>query len=125
MAKSLPQLGIFWLYRHRIIAFTVPVDAVTEVGGSKDASLAHSDLWDQVVKQQPKLAGKEYWSVPRGRVLFQIPKRTYIIYSSTSLASDQSVIGKIVRRFGLSGLDVQVGSDRHYDPPDDDMFEDE
>ena len=96
MAKSSPQLGLFWIYRRRVIAFTVPFDTIRSIAGSTDTDLAHANLWKEVVGQRPELDGREYWSIPRGRVLFQ---KTFVIYASSSIISDTKLVEQVVRRF--------------------------
>jgi hypothetical protein len=122
--KTQPLLGIFWIYRRSLLAFTVPADSVSAVGGTKDADQAHADSWVEVVEKHRELAGKEYWAIPRGRVIFRVTDGIFVIFASTSVVSDPKLVGKVIRRFHLPPSDqVRATTDRHYDPPDDDLFE--
>jgi len=122
--KKQPSLGIFWIYHRRVLAFKVPVGAVAAVRGVKDSDYAHADLWTEVVIKQPKLAGKEYWVIPRGRIIFREKYGIFAIFASTSIVTDPELLGKIIRCFHLPPKDrVRAITDRHYDPPDDDLFD--
>jgi hypothetical protein len=123
--KNGSLVGIFGMYRRRIINFAVPVDSVAAIGGPKDADLAHADSWAAVIKTRAALAGQEYWAIPRGRIIFRVTDGKFVIFASTSVVTDLKLLGTIARRFRLPQFaSVQAFSDRHYDPPCDDLFED-
>ena len=119
-----PLLGIFWLRRSRVIAFTVSADEVEAVGGTRDSAFAHSDEWSAVVRQFPELAGKEYWAVERGRVIQRMADDSFVVFASTAVVANHRLFAKIIRRFNLPPGKTRAISDRHYDPPGDDLFED-
>jgi len=120
-----PSLGIFWVYHRRILAFKVPMDSVSAVGKMRDADYAHADSWADVVKKHRELASKEYWAIPRGRVIFRATEEMFVIFASTSIVTDPGLISKIFQSFRLPSHDrVRVMTDRHYDPAGDDLFED-
>src|SRR5437899_2791486 len=67
-----PQIGIFWVYRGQILRFTQPVSQVPAVGGFRDSSYGHDGFWKQMIDLFPELSLKEYFDIPRGRVLFAV-----------------------------------------------------
>jgi hypothetical protein len=118
------SIGIFWVHHRKIIAFGELVDTVTEIGGYKDSDLAHADMWTDVVKRHGKLAGKEYWAIPRGRVVFRAREKLFVIFASSSVITDDRLTANIMEAFHLPPLQCRFFSDPHYDPPGVDLFDD-
>ena len=123
--KPGPSLGIFWVYGRQLISFAKPINMIPEVAGTADTDLAHADLWDEVVRKHRNLAGQEYWVLPRGRVVLHVRGRWFVIIASSSIVGDQTLVSSIMRRFHLPASHCRLSNDRHYDPPGDDLFEDE
>ena len=111
-----PQIGIFWVYRGQVFQFTQPYSSVPPVGGFRDSNYTHDGYWGQMEKMFPELAGKEYFSVPRGRVLFEVNGTFHIVMSSKD-AKNQILIARIKRAFNLPPKTV-VDTDVHYNPPE-------
>jgi len=118
-----PQIGIFWIYRGQILQFSQPVSQVPPVGGFKDSNYQHSTYWNQMTKMFQELAGKEYFSVPRGRVLFSINGVYHIILPSKE-ASNTILCARIMRNFSLPRNKTVVETDMHYNPPQNEDFDD-
>jgi hypothetical protein len=110
-----PQVGIFWLYKGQILQFTQPVSAIPPVGGFKDSNYNHDAYWGQMTKMFPELAAKEYYDIPRGRVLFQV-NGTYIIMLPSKEATNRMVVSRIIKNFNLPAAKSVAKADHHYDP---------
>lgn len=117
-----PQIGIFWLYKGQILQFAESVNNVPPVGGFKDSGYTHDSYWKQVQQMHPELAGKEYFDVPRGRVLFVI-NGTYKIILPSAQSKDMMLIKRIISNFSLPAAKTIVETDLHYDAPQDADFE--
>jgi hypothetical protein len=124
MPTNLPMIGIFWILKKSLIHFSKPLDCVQAVAGIKDTDFAHADQWAEVVKTHCGFSSKEYWEFPRGRIIYRVKTDNYSILASTSVVRDSLMIKRISRRFSLPVARVTVMSDRHYDPPGDDLFDD-
>ena len=120
-----PMLGIFWIYRGQIIEFSVPAAGIPPIGGFKDSSYDHAAYWKQVCSMHPELKGKEYWTVPRGRVTYTA-NGVYHVVMSTKNAANRILLARIMRLFNLpQGRTIAV-ADAHYNdmPQNMDDFDD-
>ena len=111
-----PHAGIYWWYRGKVVAFTEPVSAVEPVEHVHDSALGHDPMWPQVQRQYPPLRDKEYYDIPRGRVLYVADRDEYWLFAPAVLHTRVTVIGRIIRRFGLPPEKVHLKTDTHYEP---------
>lgn len=121
---NIPLLGIFWLRHGGVVAFTVSAFSMEAAGGTKDSDYTHSDQWSEVMRRFPDLVGREYWAIERGRVIQQMTDSSFVIFASSEVVANERLIAKIIRRFHLPPTQTRAMSDRHYDPPGDDLFDD-
>ncbi len=59
------------------------------------------------------IAGHEYETFPRGRVVYMQGPALFTLYADRRLQRPET-IADLVRRFGLTGQDHAVRSDAHY-----------
>ena len=113
----MPQIGIFWLYKEQILGRASPVSAGEEsCTGLIDSPKNHTDVWDEdrtLLTDFPELRGQEYFSIPRGRVLWNEAGRRAIVYMDSTLFNDRCK-ELIVNFFELDGWDVKWKMDAHY-----------
>ena len=117
-----PAVGIWWDNGQQIVAYPLlPGEADREVGLC-DSDDTHNDLWPDAARQFGLSDDDEYFSVPRGRVLWSPSKKTSIIYHGNATTPDR--LQKIAAEFSLS--DWEACSDIHYMMGDaiDDLFDD-
>ncbi len=110
-----PQLGIFWMHGRKLIHFAAPAEGVQEVEGFRDSPFDHDAYWVEVTKCHPKLREKEYFEVPRGRVIYTRSTGHYRILTSRKLARDADCIRRVRAAFQLPA-DTEVLVDEHYEP---------
>ena len=69
----MPKVGIFWSINNELVFVrTQEIENAVTTDISIDSAFSHSDEWDkipQVIKRQITNA-KEYFEIPRGRILF-------------------------------------------------------
>lgn len=109
MAKQ-PKMGIWWDNGRQIIAFPVPVgspDPVTELCDSDDS---HNDCWPEAAMQLGASPDDEYFSIPRGRVLYDPTNRTSIIYHGNR--TDETRLVVVATKFALKKWEAR--KDGHY-----------
>jgi len=116
-----PQVGVFWLIARKIIAFSQPLEHVHVVAGAQDSDFGHDPLWPKVVQRFPKLRGKEYWQVPRGRVLYRVKEELFVIFGPARVVSNKRLVAQIAREFNLPIGQYRGIADMHYDPPPADL----
>ena len=112
-----PRLGIFWIVGRKIISYSVPLDRAEHAGGFANYPHGHAQLWPLVVRSDPRLWGKTYDQVPRGRVTCDTASDTFMILVPRAVADDRAAIEQLVCRFGLPHERTKVMDDAHYDPP--------
>ena len=123
-AKS-PHIGIFWVYRGRLIALGTPLDKVVAHGGVQNVEAGHYEVWPQIQRRYPALRRKEYYEVPRGRILYDGGRGEFWLFAPQSLQRRRPTIDRIIRRYGLPPAKVRLKSDLHYEPPGDDLWNDD
>lgn len=113
----MPRIGIFWIYKDRVFGRSSPVTTGEEnYPGLFDSPNNHSEVWEEdrtLLVEFPELRGKEYFSVPRGRVLWNEAGQHAIVYMDEVLFSDRCK-GLIVDFFDLDGYEVKWKRDMHY-----------
>jgi len=118
-------VGIFWVFKGQLLALPVALEQAERREGTIDSPHAHVEQWPRVVARHRSalrlLSVLEYDEVPRGRVMFDIRRRTFIAYMDTSLFADQvaqtpleGVRVALEERFGLDGERVRYATDPHY-----------
>lgn len=122
-----PAVGIFWIlsgpeHPHQIVADATPLhrarpyaDFLTHGG--------HSEFWDQLAALgAPKLRRRslpiapiwsEYEGWPRGRVVFHVATKKFIVYADRKLWQ-RSMLNLILVRFGVPDDEFSLRGDPHY-----------
>ena len=120
------KLGIFWVFKGQLLSRTVPIIKAERRAGRLDSPLAHVSAWSGLVAEHrqthPLLSVLEYDEVPRGRVIFDIPTRTFVVYMDASLfrttgsrtSPDPTVAEALRGTFDLQGRTVRFATDPHY-----------
>lgn len=113
----MPRIGIFWVYRKAVMGRTVDLAEGEEgVPGLLDSPDNHADLWEndpKLLAPYPELRDREYFDVPRGRVLWRRDDATAIVYMDRTLFNDDIKV-KIANFFDLATSKIEWMSDPHY-----------
>jgi hypothetical protein len=123
-----PSVGIFWLIPSagKAVLFTqrsVLKDAES-YGDCLTYPFGHYELWERlralpfpILKKRGlpvEIRSAEYEHYPRGRVVYEKPSETFVIYADVRLQVPE-VVSKIMQAFQLEGqTNVNVRSDSHY-----------
>lgn len=108
-----PQVGIFWVFRGRVLAAPCPVAEGVEACDMVNGPHDHVDYWPVLQRQHPELADLEYEEVPRGRVVFSRADRRFCVYLDKKLHRP-AVESRLVRVFGLPRSRTSFSTDPHY-----------
>jgi hypothetical protein len=125
--KTGPCVGIFWAFiTDGTVSFAVdsiPLSEAEDYGDFLTHPRGHYEVWENWqalgsvrLKKRglpTRIVSVEYEVVPRGRIVFDRPSETFLIYADRKL-QDVRIIEQIVRLFGLSGKDYVIRSDSHY-----------
>ena len=111
----MPKIGVFWFHKGDVMGREVDLaDGEEGVPGLKDSPDNHTDLWDgSILRKHPELRGREYYEVPRGRVLWDSNQDRAIVYLDASLFKDD-IKAKITQFFNLKNEEVVWRTDPHY-----------
>ena len=123
-----PSVGIFWLIPSagKSILFTQQstLRGAEPYGDCLTHPVGHYELWEclrslpfPTLKKRGlpvEIKSTEYEHYPRGRVIYEKPSGTFVIYADARLHMS-GVISKIMQAFQLEGeVTVHVRSDSHY-----------
>jgi len=105
-----PQIGIWWDNGKTIVAFPHDPGPPIQDTGLCDSEDNHNDLWPEVAMRYKAGEDDEYFSIPRGRVLWDPVRLQSIIYHGNG--TDVQRLQEIAAVFKLSNWTARA--DIHY-----------
>lgn len=111
--RATSHIGIFWFFRNTLLASTIPIDQGISTGDNVDSPEEHVAVWPRFQKTVPDLRDVDYECIPRGRVVYFIRERTFIVYLDTRLLKAQ-VKSAILKEFRLPRKQTRFCADVHY-----------
>lgn len=108
--NSEPQIGIWWDDGSKIVAFPHASGEVDLATGLSDSDDSHNDLWPDAAMRFGLIDFEEYFSIPRGRVLWSPAKQLSIIYHGNATTPER--LKKIAAEFSLEKWEART--DIHY-----------
>jgi hypothetical protein len=113
----MPRIGVFWYYKNKVIGRAINLEKGENFGsGILDSPDTQTDLWDNdpsLLNGFPELFGSEYFSIPRGRILWDIKMATAKGLMDATLFNDPAKL-KILQFFDLESTGIQWMRDAHY-----------
>lgn len=115
-----PRVGIFWFYNGLpIFVHAVPLDEGARYDKAITGTKDHAEYWDELGKGSchlnvlpPKLR-EEYFSIPRGRVVYHEDTQLFTIYHGNNLSERD--LQKVAAVFCVPSLKhVRFEKDIHY-----------
>lgn len=80
-AAAMPAVGLFWLDSNgKVFGFRAPTRDADTYGDFVIYSRSHYEDWGRIQGESVDFRGKQYEDVPRGRVVFNIKKRTFTVF---------------------------------------------
>jgi hypothetical protein len=111
--KTAPKVGIFWIYRGRLLMTAVPVADGLTYGDAIHSRIDHVKFWPLLQRRIKALRDLEYEQVPRGRVVFQGAQNRFSVYMDTKLHS-QHTKRLLLKEFSLPRGRTDFLTDPHY-----------
>ena len=123
-----PRVGIFWSISRSGKSPILVIDATSlpeaePYGEFLTHPRGHYGVWEKwrklgpqglkKVRLPPEISWHEYEHFPRGRIVFHVPTRTFLIYADRVLTTAKSV-ARIETLFSLAGTEFIVKTDEHY-----------
>ena len=117
-----PQVGIFFIAPDgEIISTTEELRDAKQAsyGDFVDSKYDHNTEWPKVRKYFGPDKYKEYYEIPRGRILYNKKKGVFYLYMPSKLMEDENLVGKILSIFKIPMSKVVLMQDMHYEDPED------
>jgi hypothetical protein len=112
---AIPEVGIFWLIDHKLVADSIPFPQADFYGGFYSGKSDHAAFWATLQRLLPQWKGKEYTDFPRGRVLFDSMEEVFLVYSSRAIVNSPEVRKMILTEFNLPLAATKFEADYHYE----------
>jgi len=111
------KIGVFWFFDGQVFGETTEfTEAQQSVLGLLDSEATHAAVWEKhshFKSAKPILAHFEYQDIPRGRVLYQLSKRRFLVYLDKTLMNKKAK-SAIAGYFGFTPQLADWKSDLHY-----------
>ena len=108
------KIGIFWIHKSKLYSKSIALDRVKSINGFIDSDFAHYKVWDEILSQNKDLYLYEYEEIPRGRIVFDVKQKLFIIYSNYDIINLDEAKRLIMDTFGLDNKAVSFQYDAHY-----------
>ncbi len=80
------KIGIFWFYKNQVLGVAHDVDlGQVDSLGLVDSPFTHVDYWPTIQKRIPELAEIEYEHIPRGRIIYDKNRDSFLVYLDEKL----------------------------------------
>ncbi len=120
LTESKPLVGIFWFYYGLpLFVHAVPLEQGLRYDKAVTGTKDHAEYWDELGKGSchlnvlPPRLREEYFSIPRGRVVYHEDTGLYTIYHGNNLGEHD--LQKVAAVFCLPSLNhVRFEKDIHY-----------
>lgn len=109
-----PHVGIFWLFRDRLIIDSTPLSIAEPFGNALGHSTGHIDYWASLQQTGAIPAEVEYEEPPRGRVVYDQREQRYHLYADKCILARRDVVGRIMDGLHLPPNKTTEGRDEHY-----------
>ncbi len=126
--EALPSVGIFWLYGECVIfAERTPVAEGQPYGDAVSGWRDHAEYWEELrssgsLDVLPEPLREEYFSIPRGRVVYHRGDGTFHVYHGNNVTDED--LARVAAYFGLPAKQTVFEQDLHYCDYDDGEWED-
>jgi len=113
--RRMAKVGIFWVYKGKVIGRAISLDQGVASGDWIDSPDEHVTQWErEPAFSSLRKIGDGYESVPRGRVVWFEQGKKSVIYMDKKLLTSDASKKKVAEFFDLDPATVQWKSDPHY-----------
>lgn len=112
-ANREPKVGIFWVFRGRLLSARGKLDDGVDSGHSIDSPKDHVSYWPVLQRRYREICTMEYEEVPRGRVVWVKQPSRFCVYMDKRLHTPR-VKRLILQAFELPGPKTRFLVDPHY-----------
>jgi len=124
--KKPPKVCIFWYYNKKVLGDFFDFTAAETYGNFVGPRSSHYDFWAKIQAANPELACEEYEYIPRGRVLYDLIDKAFVIISSADIIANKAAVKAICKQCNIpANFLVTLKTDQHYENPNDLEWNDE
>lgn len=124
--KKPPKVCIFWYYNKKVLGDFFDFTAAETYGNFVGPRSSHYDFWAKIQAANPELACEEYEYIPRGRVLYVLIDKAFVIISSADIIANKAAVKDICKQCNIpANFLVTLKTDQHYENPNDLEWNDE
>ena len=109
-----PMVGIFWLFRGRLIIDASPLPEAEPYGDCLTHRNSHIDYWTEQQRLGVVPKEIEYEEPPRGRVVFHTKTARSTLYADRCILAKKAVIKQIKKTMHLPSEGTDVRTDGHH-----------
>ncbi|MBR1404825.1 MAG: hypothetical protein IJ558_11700 [Treponema sp.] len=113
------RVGIFWFYKDLpIFVHAVPLEQGEHYGEAITGTKDHADYWEELRSKigwlsiLPKQLQEEYFSIPRGRVVYHCDSERFFVYHGNNIGKQD--LQKVAAVFCLPKDQTVFEEDVHY-----------
>lgn len=117
VAEGMPEVGIWWYLKGRLISDTLPWKEAPHSGGFYNGPSDHYHFWGKLQSAFKELRNLEYDEVPRGRVLYDANNKKFLAYGAKGLIETRKLQDLLIREFRLHPKHTLFEADEHYKLP--------
>jgi hypothetical protein len=117
LSEGVPQVGIIYVVKNHIYIDSTPVDrSLIFINKGKDFinhENDHFSYWKTILSVDHALRNFDYADFPRGRVIYVIKSKKFLLYLDKCIMSKKLVINKIISLMNLP-TSTKISTDEHY-----------
>jgi hypothetical protein len=117
MSKSAPnvepRVGVFWVEGTIIHSHSVALSEGLPYGEAVNGPMDHVEFWPELERRHAHLRGREYFELPRGRVVFRRGENRFAVMMDRKLHTP-SMKSALRRNFSLPAKRTVFERDAHY-----------
>jgi len=109
-----PHVGIFWLFRDRLIIDATPLSEAEPYGSAMTHPRSHIDHWTWLQHNRAVPVDTEYEQCPRGRIVYDQREQRYHLLADKCILGRRDVVAGIMEAMNLPPGKTSEGRDEHY-----------
>ena len=117
LSEGVPQVGIIYVVKNHIFIDSTPVDSsLLFINKGKDFINHENDhfrYWNSILSIDHALKNFDYADFPRGRVIYNVKLKKFLLYLDKCIMSKKLIINKIISLMNLP-ISTKISTDEHY-----------
>lgn len=108
-----PSVGIFWVYKARLLTDGIILSKVTVYGDFRMRDQGHDAVWEAFHQSRTVPNDLNYADPPRGRVVYNAKLSKFRVFADLHILKNPRMVQAIKCKFNLP-VDAEFNTDSHY-----------